>query len=114
VAFVGAEEIRRVNYKYRGKDYVTDVLSFTEEEFLKRKKLGKLEEKEFLGELLICPRQVKIDAQNDNVCTEKETAWVIIHGILHLFGEDHEAGADEAARMRKKEQEYLLKLKNLF
>ena len=56
-------------------------------------------------------KQVKDDAKESGVDVERELAWVVVHGILHLFGYDHEISDAEALKMREKEEFYLSKLK---
>jgi probable rRNA maturation factor len=99
IVLVSPQKIRTINKKYRKVDVATDVLSFAHDDIL--------------GELAICPQVVKKDAKQAGVSVEREMAWVVIHGILHLLGYDHEAGEKEAVLMREKEQVYLLKLKLL-
>lgn len=85
VVFVKNEEIKKLNKQYRQKDYVTDVLSFN------------IDSKDILGELYIASDYVL-----DTIGTEKYTEEIvrlIIHGVLHLLGNDH---TDE---MFKKQEE---------
>ena len=98
IALVGQGRIKELNKRYRGKNRVTDVLSFPD------KAMG-------LGEIVICLREVKKNVKRLSSTFEKELARVLIHGILHLLGEDHEKSKTEAERMRKKEEYYLLQLK---
>lgn len=107
VAFVGPSKIRELNKKWRKTDCVTDVLSFTEEDFLKRHSGGNLLEHEFLGEIIICPAQVAKDAKELQKTLNQELSWVVVHGALHLLGYDHEHGGKDALTMRKKEEFYL-------
>jgi len=104
VVLVGKKRMAAINQKYRGVASATDVLSFAHcegEEFA----AGKV-----LGELVICPAQVAADAKGAGVSEKKETAWVAVHGTLHLLGYDHEAGGGDAEKMRKKEKHYLSEL----
>lgn len=93
VALFGQGRIRELNKKYRGKNQVTDVLAFSG--------TGGL------GELVICLREVKKNAKRFNLTFETELARVLIHGILHLLGYDHEKGEQKAKPMREKEEYYL-------
>jgi probable rRNA maturation factor len=97
IALVGQGRMRKLNKKYRGKNRVTDVLAFPDSE------LG-------LGEIIICLREVKKNAKRFGTPFEKELARVLIHGILHLLGYDHEKSETEAEKMRKKEDYYLSKI----
>ncbi len=86
VAFVSAEEIRRLNRQYRGKDKVTDVLSFN------------LDDGELLGEILLCYPQAVRQAHELGHGVREELLFLLVHGLLHLHGFDHETPRD-AARM---------------
>ena len=105
IIFVGTKKIRDLNKRYRKQDKVTDVLSFSHG--LVDTKFKDIFE---LGEIIICLIRVKKDAQELKSDFEKELKWVIIHGILHALGYDHEKSEKEAKRMKKKEEYYLKNL----
>jgi probable rRNA maturation factor len=94
---VGQGRISELNRRYRGKNRVTDILAFP------NKEIG-------LGEIVICLREVKKNAKKYGLTFEKELSKVLIHGILHLLGYNHEESEKEAERMRKKEEYYLLEM----
>ena len=96
IALVGQSRIRELNKRYRGKNRVTDVLAFPDKE------IG-------LGEIVICFREVKKNAKKFSSTFEKELARVLIHGVLHLLGYDHEKSDAQAKKMEEK-QNYYLKL----
>lgn len=97
LVFVSSEEIREVNREYRKKDKPTDVLSFEKrEDFI----LPPGQENN-LGEVLICPEQVAINAKNFNIDFREEVARVAVHGILHLLGYDHEKDQGEFFKKQK-------------
>jgi probable rRNA maturation factor len=98
LAFVGKEEIKKLNKKFRKKNKATDVLSFG------------LKENGYLGEIIICPEVVKENAKKDGVPAEKEILKVFVHGILHLCGYDHEKSEKEAEEMEKVQEKYLSKI----
>jgi probable rRNA maturation factor len=85
---VGAAEGRRLNRAYRGRDYATNVLTFT---------YGP-----GLGDIVICPPVVAREAAEQGKALESHYAHLTVHAILHLRGYDHEA-ADDAARMERAE-----------
>jgi len=95
IALVGQKKIKDLNKKYRNKGRPTDVLAFPGD-----KQAG-------LGEIVICPEEVKKNAKRFNSAYRKELARVLIHGILHLLGYDHERSEFEAKKMIKKEDHYL-------
>ena len=111
IALIGQGRIRKINKRYRGKNRTTDVLAFPESKVLLEKfKVGPIQRTQNLGEIIICLREVNKNARKDNTTPEKELARVLIHGVLHLLGYDHEKSEAEAEKMRKKEESYLLKI----
>lgn len=101
VVMVTPEEIRGYNKKYRKKDKPTDVLSFGSIE-------GYLSEEDFvLPEIIICPEEVKKDSEEDGVTFKYEMVKVLIHGMLHLLGFDHEDDETSAEQMFDKQEKYL-------
>ncbi|MEK7665902.1 MAG: rRNA maturation RNase YbeY [Patescibacteria group bacterium] len=80
IAFVTPTAIRRLNRAYRHKDKVTDVLSF------------RLDPE--LGEVLVCYTQAKKQAVEHKWPVKIELTDIIIHGILHTFGFDHQNPKD--------------------
>ncbi len=100
VAFVSVLEIQKLNKKYRKKDKPTDVLSF--------KRISDF--KEEFSEVVICPAVVKEQSKDSILPFKKELAKMMIHGMLHNFGYDHEISKIEEERMFKKQEHYLLKI----
>jgi len=95
IALVGPAKIKKLNKEYRKKNKITDVLSFLYND---------------AGEIVICPQQVKKNAGKYNSTFKKELTRVLIHGILHLLGENHEISKKKAKKMEQKQEYYL----NLF
>jgi probable rRNA maturation factor len=89
------EEARNLNREYRGKDYATNVLSFPYET-----------EPKVCGDLLICPVVVAREAEKQQKTLESHYAHLVVHGMLHLQGWDHEHDA-EAKIMEQCEREIL-------
>jgi probable rRNA maturation factor len=87
IAFVTRSEIQRLNRAFRGKNKPTDVLSFEGES------------DESLGELAISPEVISVQAGEHGLLVREEMGYMILHGILHLLGYDHERGAREAKKM---------------
>ena len=96
VRFVDAEEGRMLNRDYRHKDYATNVLSFVYES-----------EPRVAGDLVVCLPVVLREAAEQGKRAEAHFAHLIVHGMLHLLGYDHETGAKDAARMEAQEREIL-------
>lgn len=88
-AFVSDKKMRELNNAFRGKNATTDVLSFLFEadEFDT--------EKNNLGDIIISAEQAGRQAEENNLDFEIEVKQLILHGILHLCGFDHEADAGE-------------------
>jgi probable rRNA maturation factor len=93
VVFVGPDRIRAMNRDYRGRDYATDVLSFRYD--------GEMDDDApFLGELILAPEVASSHARCWRTTTEREIRKLLIHGILHLLGYDHERDQGEMERLQ--------------
>jgi len=97
LVFVSKEEIKKLNNKFRKKNKPTDVLSFN------------INEGNYLGEVVICPEVVRLNAKKYKVSMKDELIKMFVHGILHLCGYDHEINEAEAEIMEEKEKIYLAK-----
>ncbi|SMC17734.1 probable rRNA maturation factor [Andreprevotia lacus DSM 23236] len=99
VRLVDEEEGRQLNRDYRGKDYATNVLSFTFDE-----DLPEIEGMPLLGDLVLCAPVVAREAAEQGLLLAAHYAHLIVHGMLHLQGFDHiddvEADAMEALETR--------------
>ena len=93
----GQERVQELNLRYRGEDRATDVLAFY-------MKSAKEEASPFvappdgilhLGEVVISYPQAMTQAQEHRHSLEKELAILLIHGVLHLLGYDHERVAQK-------------------
>lgn len=95
VAFVGSREIRLMNRRYRGKDYATDVLSFS---------YGgvRIEGVPFLGEIIIAPVIAVRHAIRYGISPEREIRKLLVHGVLHLLGYDHETDEGQMSQIQAK------------
>lgn len=97
--FVEPEEGQSLNHDYRGKEYATNVLSFPYEI-----------EPVIAGDLVICAAVVEREAAEQGKTLEAHYAHLVVHGILHLQGYDHETGEDDALIMEGKERTILAQL----
>jgi probable rRNA maturation factor len=95
--YVGQAEGRRLNREYRGKDHATNVLTFV------------YEEKPLRGDVVICAPVVAREAREQSKRLRAHHAHLLVHGLLHLRGYDHERKGD-AARMERRERVILAKL----
>lgn len=98
VAWIGDDEMREANQKFRRKDSVTDVLSFPAPQALRI--VG------FLGEIAICGPQLKRQAREVGNTAAQELDVLLVHGVLHLLGFDHERS--KAASLKMAEWEFAL------
>ncbi|MFA6525861.1 MAG: rRNA maturation RNase YbeY [Candidatus Buchananbacteria bacterium] len=98
LAFVDSRTIRKFNRAYRGKDKVTDVLSFAQRD---SDFISPGEERE-LGEILICLSRAKSQAKEYGWTLDHEVCRLLIHGLAHLIGYEHEG-------VSKKEEEKMVK-----
>jgi len=109
VRFVDNSEIRLLNREHRGKDSVTDVLSFP---------LGENGEwdtnldtgAKLLGDIVLCLPRAQEQATLYGHTFQRELAFLTVHSMLHLLGYDHEGGGIESVRMREKEESVLVQL----
>lgn len=90
LVLVGDAKMKELNKKYRGKNKITDVLSFEE-----------------LNEIFICVPQAKKQARLLKTSLKTELTRLLTHGIVHLKGFDHETSAQEAERMFVMEKKIL-------
>ncbi|MCL4078994.1 rRNA maturation RNase YbeY [Coriobacteriia bacterium Es71-Z0120] len=102
IAIVDADEIARLNEQYRGVSGPTDVLSFGCDDPC----LASAGEPIVLGDVIIAPEIAEKQAAELGVTVESELNLLVVHGILHLFGYDHERDED-AAVMQARERAVL-------
>ena len=101
------EGIRVLNKRYLDRDRPTDVLSFPMWDF--NSELRTPNSELILGDVVISIEKARKQAEELGVTMDEELSRLLVHGILHLFGFDHEKSSKEAQRM-KKEEERLLKI----
>ncbi len=103
IRLVDDAEMLALNQTYRGKSYATNVLSFPYDEDLLAS------EYQLLGDIVICAPVIAREAVEQNKSLESHFAHMIIHGILHLLGYDHEQ-PEEAEQMEQLEIALLARL----
>lgn len=99
VRFVDAEEGRRLNSGYRDKDYATNILSFPYQI-----------EPSVCGDLVLCAPVLVREANEQGKSLAAHCAHLVVHGLLHLQGYDHEASDEQAAAMEGHERRILAAL----
>jgi len=98
LALVGDAAMRRLNRIYRGKDQVTDVLSFGAHDQAKNFRFCG---PEYLGEIIIAYPQARRQAKIAKHSLDSELSLLLTHGFLHLLGLDHEKSKKDAQLMEK-------------
>jgi probable rRNA maturation factor len=105
VVLADAHTVRELNRLYRGKDETADILSFASHEG--EAFVTSPDEAPTLGEIVICLPVAESQARSGGRTTAAEVAHLLVHGLLHVLGLDHEASETEAARMQAREDELL-------
>ena len=98
IIFVNKDEIQRINKEYRKIDRVTDVISFAncdDPEYDSKQKE--------LGDIFICVERAKEQAKEYGHSTDREFAFLAVHGYLHLCGYDHQTEEDEKIMFQKQD-----------
>ncbi len=86
IAFVSDKKIRELNRQFRGIDKATDVLSFPSDE-------------SDLGDIAVSVDTAAAQAKENGLKLDEEIAQLILHGLLHLSGHDHETDNGEMNRL---------------
>jgi len=102
IALVSDVQIKRLNKLYRNKDKPTDVLSFPIGE--------KVEDWLILGDIVISVDTAKRQAQELGHSLEEELKRLLVHGLVHLLGYDHELGGEEEKKFFELEEFVLREL----
>ena len=98
IRYVAEREGRRLNRTYRGRDYATNVLTFL------------YETRPLAGDVVICAPVVAREARERGLDLAAHHAHLLVHGLLHLQGYDHERSVSAAARMERRERAVLARL----
>ena len=110
VTLTNNEIIRSINKEHRNIDKETDVLSFP---MVEREEIASLKQEDdtedILGDIIISVPKVREQAEEYGHSFERELAYLVTHGMLHLLGYDHMI-EEEKQVMRKREEEILAKL----
>jgi probable rRNA maturation factor len=105
ILLVDDDEMTQLNREYLARDHPTNVLAFTMREGEDQDLHPAL-----LGDVVISTETAEREAQQSGVTLEEEMARLLIHGVLHLLGYEHEDVPEEAATMEAKEKEILSRL----
>jgi probable rRNA maturation factor len=94
IAFVSDRAIKELNRRFRGKDYATDVLSFPND-------IAPFEvaNRSHLGDVVISVQRAAAQAKQNGLTFDAEVKQLVLHGLLHLCGHDHETDSGEMNRL---------------
>ena len=106
IMFVGDQRMRGLNRRYRGKDRTTDVLAFAMRE-APHGSAG------LLGDVVIAVPTAVRQAKQGRRSLDEELTELLVHGILHLCGYDHERNEKEARRMYRRQRMILRSVSRL-
>lgn len=95
VIIVDEPTIQEINRDYRGKDTVTDVISFALDDEVEGEVHIKGAKNRLLGTIIICGPVAVRQAKDYNHSLEREMKFLFVHGLLHLLGYDHMTKEDE-------------------
>lgn len=107
VLFVDDEGIQDINNRYLNRNYPTNVIAFS----MREGEFGDINP-HILGDIVISAETALRDAEQENLPFEDELDYLMIHGILHLLGYDHEESESESKRMKEKEKEIFFDAKD--
>ena len=113
LVFMQAQEMQDLNRQTRGIDKVTDVLSYPTMDGIRGEVLKADQHKTdcdgknlFIGSIVLCNQKIKEQAKEYGHSEQRERTYLIVHGLMHLFGYDHMNEQDKAL-MRQKEKSVL-------
>ncbi len=116
ITFVSATQIQDLNRETRNIDKITDVLSYPSLEGIKNTVLSAEEYSTlldgkylFIGSIALCEQKIIEQAKEYGHSAKEETIYLIVHGLMHLFGYDHMTDEDKK-EMREKEKLALARL----
>ena len=100
VVFLNDKQMHGYNKKYRNRDYTTDVLSFPVNEVL--------ENRYYVGDILISMQKTAKQANEKAHPVDRELKILLLHGMLHLVGYDHETDTGQMDRLENRLREQLI------
>ena len=104
IRFGDAEEGQTLNREFRHKDYATNVLSFVNDEDEPDAEVW------YVGDIFICTPVLEREAKEQSKELAHHLQHLVVHGMLHLVGYDHELGEAEAEQMENLEREILAEM----
>lgn len=113
VSLVNDEHIKDLNKDHRGKDKITDVLSFPMQESIRDDDYDSFNNEMELGDLFVCHSVCQNQADEFEISYIEEFVHLCVHGILHLCGFDHEISEDEEKIMEDFEVSLVKRISDL-
>jgi len=110
ILFTGDDRVRVLNREWRGKDRPTNVLSFPMLDDDDLDEIGPDDPPEMLGDIALAHGTCLREAAEKRIPTDDHCAHLIVHGLLHLVGYDHETSDSDAERMEALEIAALAKM----
>jgi len=101
IRFVDAEEGQTLNREYRGKDYATNVLTFAYNEGAEI-----ADDEPTQADIVLCTDVLQREADEQKKTVEEHAAHLVVHGVLHAQGFDHETD-EEAEEMEQLERDIM-------
>ena len=101
IRFVDAEEGQTLNREYRGKDYATNVLTFAYNEGAEI-----ADDEPTQADIVLCTDVLQREADDQKKTVEEHAAHLVVHGVLHAQGFDHETD-EEAEEMEQLERDIM-------
>ncbi len=98
LVFLDKLSAKKLNWQYRQKDYATDILSFESGDPAS------------VGELVFCPEVLETQAKEHKQTFDQELGLMLVHGMLHLLGFDHEEGGEDEKKMMSLQDEVFKEL----
>jgi probable rRNA maturation factor len=98
LALVDEDAMTDLNRSYRGEEGPTDVLSFPEEEGAD---WPSPEDDEHLGDVVLCPSYAAGNATLEGITLDEELTRLVVHGVLHVLGWDHETDQGEMLELQE-------------
>jgi probable rRNA maturation factor len=103
IAFVDDDGMRELNKRFRAKDKTTDVLTFPADDSYG----DPAQDGRPLGDIVICVDQARRQAADEKHSLAMEVRYLIVHGVLHALGHDHETDSGEMSELEFEVRELL-------
>lgn len=107
LSLINSNDMQEVNLQHRGFDKSTDVLSFPSQESIRSGDYELVNKSVHLGDILICHEICEKQAAEHKIAYEDEFIHLFAHGLLHLYGYDHELNEEEDKLMRSLESKLI-------